>query len=192
MNLFDFVKTPEERIDELRGLIEKYNHEYYVLDKPSIEDTEYDSLMRELLELEKENPYFKKEDSPTVRVGGEAVEKFEKVRHSVPMLSLGNAYNEEDLRDFDRKVRKEVGPVFYSCELKIDGLAVSLKYQNGFLVLGASRGTGEIGESLTTNVRTIKSLPLQLKEPIDIEVRGEIFMSKEAFLALNEEKEREC
>ncbi len=139
----------EKQIAELRQQIEKYNYEYYVLDKPSILDAEYDELMRKLMELEEQYPKYKTPDSPSQRVGGAPLEAFAKVLHRVPMLSLSNAFHEGDLRDFDRRVRQEVGDVRYVCELKIDGLAVSLRYENGYFVQGATRGDGTTGEDIT-------------------------------------------
>ncbi|MFD1737907.1 NAD-dependent DNA ligase LigA [Bacillus salitolerans] len=175
------------RIDELRALLHKWNHEYHVLDKPSVSDFEYDQAMQELIQLEKQNPDYLAEDSPSHRVGGVALDVFEKVEHDTPMLSLGNAFNEEDLRDFDRRVRQGVGEqVAYICELKIDGLAVSLKYEDGLFVRGATRGDGTIGEDITQNLKTIRSIPLRLTKPVSLEVRGEAYMPKRSFEALNE------
>ncbi|WML29111.1 NAD-dependent DNA ligase LigA [Neobacillus sp. OS1-32] len=186
------LQTAETRIQELRSLLNQYGYEYYVLDKPSVPDAEYDRLMKELIQLEEQFPQLKTLDSPTVRVGGAVLDMFEKVEHRIPMLSLGNAFNEQDLRDFDRRVRQAVGDhVSYVCELKIDGLAVSLRYEAGLFVQGSTRGDGTIGEDITANLKTIKSIPLRLKEPISIEVRGEAYMPKRSFEALNEaRKER--
>lgn len=178
------------RINELKDLLYQYSYEYYTLDRPTVPDAEYDKLMQELLELEEQYPELITSDSPTQRVGGKPLESFDKVEHRVPMLSLGNAFNESDLRDFDRRIRQDVGDDFsYVCELKIDGLAISLRYENGLFILGATRGDGTIGEDITTNLRTIKTIPLRLKENIDIEVRGEAFMPKSSFEALNKERE---
>ncbi|PLT28610.1 NAD-dependent DNA ligase LigA [Peribacillus deserti] len=180
----------EKQIRELQTIINQYNYEYHVLDKPSVPDAEYDRLMRELIELEEHYPEFRTPDSPTVRVGGAILDMFEKVEHRTPMLSLGNAFNDVDLRDFDRKVRQAVGdPFTYVCELKIDGLAVSLRYEDGLFVKGATRGDGTIGEDITANLRTIKSIPLRIKEPFTMEVRGEAYMPKRSFEALNKAKE---
>ncbi|WP_462412753.1 NAD-dependent DNA ligase LigA [Neobacillus sp. Marseille-QA0830] len=186
------LQSAELRVKELQNLLNQYGYEYYVLDKPSVPDAEYDQLMQELIKLEEEFPQLKTPDSPTQRVGGAVLDMFEKVEHNIPMLSLGNAFNEQDLRDFDARVRKAVGDnVSYVCELKIDGLAVSLRYQDGLFVQGATRGDGTIGEDITANLRTIQSVPLRLKEPISIEVRGEAYMPKRSFNALNEtRKER--
>ncbi|MCH6269187.1 NAD-dependent DNA ligase LigA [Neobacillus citreus] len=186
------LQTAEQKISEVRTLLNQYGYEYYVLDKPSVPDAEYDRLMQELLELEEKFPQLKTPDSPSVRVGGEVLDVFEKVEHRTPMLSLGNAFNEQDLRDFDRRIRQAVGDDFsYVCELKIDGLAVSLRYEDGLFIQGATRGDGTIGEDITANLRTIKSIPLRLTEPVSLEVRGEAFMPKRSFEALNEaRKER--
>jgi DNA ligase (NAD+) len=176
------------RVEELHRLLNQYNYEYHVLDKPSVPDAEYDRLMQELIALEAEYPELKTKDSPSQRVGGEALDAFAKVEHRTPMLSLGNAFNEGDLRDFDRRVRQEVGDVKYVCELKIDGLAVSLRYEDGYFVQGATRGDGLIGEDITENLKTIRSLPLRLKESVTLEVRGEAFMPKKSFEALNQQR----
>jgi len=173
------------RINELKRLINKYNYEYHVLDKPSVSDQEYDALLHELINLEEENPSLQTSDSPTVRIGGPILGKFEKVTHDVPMMSLSNAFNEEDLRSFDEKIRKEVSNINYNVELKIDGLAGSLKYSMSDLILGATRGNGVVGENITNNVKTIKSIPLNINYLMDLEVRGEIFMSKSSFNKAN-------
>ena len=161
------------------SLLNQYGNEYYVLDQPSVPDSEYDRLLQELIDLEEAFPDLITPDSPTQRVGGQVLDMFHKVTHDIPMLSLGNAFNEEDLRDFDRKVRQAVGEQYtYVCELKIDGLAISLKYENGVFVQGATRGDGETGEDITANLRTIRSIPLRIPEPVSIEVRGEAYMPK--------------
>ncbi|MHD0397313.1 NAD-dependent DNA ligase LigA [Staphylococcus simulans] len=177
------------RVDTLHRLLNQYNHEYYVMDNPSVPDSEYDKLLHELIHIEEAHPEFKTEDSPTVRVGGEAQATFNKVRHDTPMLSLGNAFNEADLRRFDARVREHVGNVEYMCELKIDGLAVSLKYEDGRFVQGLTRGDGTIGEDITENLRTIRAIPLKINKPLTFEVRGEAFMPKASFERLNQEKE---
>ena len=180
----------EKKIDELRHLLNQYNYEYHVLDQPTIPDAEYDQLLKELIKLEEAFPELITPDSPSQRVGGQVLDLFTKVRHESPMLSLSNAFNENDLRDFDRRVRQGVGDEFsYVCELKIDGLAVSLKYENGLFIQGSTRGDGTIGEDITSNLKTIRSIPLRLLEPITIEVRGEAFMPKSSFARLNEVKE---
>ncbi|WP_338787763.1 NAD-dependent DNA ligase LigA [Metabacillus sp. FJAT-53654] len=172
---------------ELHELINTYNYEYNVLDKPSVPDSEYDRLMQELLKLEEAFPELKTSDSPTQRVGGTVLAAFQKVVHKTPMLSLGNAFNEADLRDFDRRVKQSVGDdVQYVVELKIDGLAVSLRYENGLFVQGATRGDGTTGEDITENLKTIRSIPLRLKKELSFEVRGEAFMPKKSFEKLNE------
>src|SRR5690606_9819068 len=179
--------SAEARVHELHELLNQYNYEYHVLDKPSVPDAEYDRLMQELIQLEEEFPELKTGDSPTVRVGGQVLESFQKVEHRIPMLSLGNAFNEQDLRDFDRRARQAVGDsISYVCELKIDGLAVSLRYEQGRFVQGSTRGDGEIGEDITVNLKTIRSIPLRLKKPVDIEVRGEVYMPRSSFEKLNE------
>ncbi|WP_201716778.1 NAD-dependent DNA ligase LigA [Rossellomorea arthrocnemi] len=183
-------QSAEKRINELHERLNQYNYEYHVLDKPSVPDSEYDQLLRELIELEDQFPELKSADSPSQRVGGTILESFEKVEHRTPMLSLGNAFNEEDLRDFDRRVRQAVGDGFsYVCELKIDGLAVSLRYEDGAFVQGATRGDGSIGEDITSNLKTIRSIPLKISGEMSFEVRGEAFMPKGSFEALNKIKE---
>jgi len=177
-----------ERYNELIDIINKLNYEYYTLDKPSVSDQEYDRYIQELIKIETENPELKRDDSPTVRVGGKVLEGFTKVTHEVPMLSLGNVFNEDEVIKFDERIKKEISNPKYVCELKIDGLSVSLKYENGKLVRGATRGDGIIGEDITNNVKTIKTIPLTLKEKINIEVRGEIYMSKKVFNKLNLER----
>ncbi len=190
----DIVQA-ENRIKELRELIDYHNYRYYVLDNPEITDAEYDKLMRELISLESQFPQLITPDSPSQRVGGEPLEAFKKVTHREPMISLADAFSEEELRDFNRRVTENVGnQVEYVVELKIDGLAVSLTYENGLLVTAATRGDGVVGEDVTQNVKTIKSVPLRLnvqkdKIPMIIEVRGEIYLSKEGFKKLNEERE---
>ncbi|CRK82410.1 NAD-dependent DNA ligase LigA [Neobacillus massiliamazoniensis] len=180
------LQTAEQKINEIRTLLNQYGYEYYVLDKPSVPDSEYDRLMQELLELEEKYPELKTADSPSQRVGGAVLEGFEKVEHRIPLLSLGNAFNEQDLRDFDRRIRQATGDDFsYVCELKIDGLAVSLRYENGLFIQGATRGDGTIGEDITANLKTIKSMPLRLNENVSIEVRGEAYMPKRSFEKLN-------
>jgi len=180
------MNEKEKRVAELNKLLHEYGHAYYVLDKPIVTDAEYDLLLNELIALEKENPEFIYPDSPTQRVGGKPLEGFQKVTHTYSMLSLSNAFNEEDLRDFDRKIRQAIGNDYsYVCELKIDGLAISLKYENGVFVQGATRGDGTVGEDITMNLKTIRSIPLRLKEPVTIEVRGEAYMPKKSFQNLN-------
>lgn len=184
--------TIQQRIEQLKEQLNRWSHEYYVEDKPTATDAEYDKAYHELLALEKEHPEFVTADSPTQRVGGEVLEQFQKVTHTNPMLSLSNAFSKEDLEEFDARLRKLTNrAIEYVCELKIDGLSIALTYQNGQLQLGATRGDGTIGEDVTGNVRTIKSVPLSLKEPWNIEVRGECYMPKKSFVALNESREEE-
>lgn len=178
------------RVDELVRLLDDYSHQYYVLDKPTIPDEEYDRLYKELVELEEAYPQLIQNHSPTQRIGGALLEGFEKVSHDTPMLSLDNAFSKEDLAEFDRRVSQLVeGEYGYHCELKIDGLAVSLKYESGELVYAVTRGDGTVGENVTANVKTIRSIPLKLKEPLTLEARGEIYMPKDSFLKLNEQRE---
>lgn len=186
------IEEAKKRIDELRDILNKFNYEYHVLDNPSASDAEYDRHMQELITLEAEHPQFMTEDSPSLRVGGEVLDIFEKVTHKSAMLSLGNAFNEGDLRDFDRRVRQGIDAVNvrYVCELKIDGLAVSLHYEKGRFVQGATRGDGVIGEDITQNLKTIKAIPLRLTEEVTLEARGEAYMPKRSFVRLNEEKEQ--
>ena len=181
----------KERIQELRKLLNQYNYEYYVLSRPTVSDQEYDSLMLELIDLEREFPEFDDPNSPTKRVGGFVASEFKKIKHKTPMLSLGNVFNEDDVRDFDRKIRQilHVNEVEYDCELKIDGLAMSLFYEDGKLVYGATRGDGVTGEIVTDNVRTIKAIPLYVDEKRSFEVRGEVYMPKKNFIRLNKEAE---
>lgn len=183
------LQTATKKVKDLQRLLNQYNYEYHVLDQPSVPDAEYDRLMRELLELEEQFPELKTPDSPTLRVGGEVLDMFEKVQHQSQMLSLGNAFNEQDLLDFDRRIRQVVGDDFsYVCELKIDGLAISLRYEDGLFTLGSTRGDGSIGENITANLRTIRSIPLRLNEEVSMEVRGEAFMPRKSFEALNKRR----
>lgn len=181
----------KERIDEIRDLLEKYNYEYYVLDNPSVTDAEYDRLMQELIMLENEHPEFQSPLSPSQRVGGIVQDKFKEVTHKRMMLSLANAFNEDDLRDFDKKVREITGldKVTYMAEMKIDGLGMSLVY-HGNLEYAATRGNGVTGEDVTANVITIKSIPSRIKIPDDFEIRGEVFMPKKSLERLNKEREQ--
>lgn len=180
----------KSRIYELREEINHHDYRYHVLDSPEISDYDYDMLVNELKALEQNNPELVTADSPTQRVGGTPLSKFVQVTHTVPLLSLGNSYNENDLLDFDKRIKKEVGDsVEYVVEYKIDGLSVALKYEDGIFVRGATRGDGVIGEDITKNLRTIKTIPLKLKEEIDIEVRGEAYISKAKFVELNKRQE---
>lgn len=182
--------SPEERVNEIRSLLEKFNYEYYVLDNPSVSDAEYDRLMQELIMLETEHPELQSPLSPTQRVGGKVQDEFKKVPHKRSMLSLANAFNEDDLRDFDRKIREVLGvdSVTYMAELKIDGLGMSLVYR-GNLQYAATRGDGTVGEDVTANVITIKSVPSHINTGEDFEIRGEVFMPKKSLEKLNKERE---
>jgi len=174
-----------KRIQELTEILEKANYEYYNLDKPTLEDWQYDSYMQELQSLELEYPQYAFPNSPTKRVGGSVSTGFVKVTHQRPMMSLGNVFNEEQLLDFDRKIREISKDATYVCELKIDGLSGSLVYEDGNLVLGATRGNGTVGENITQNIKTIRTIPLKVSEKNNFEVRGEIYMSKKSFESLN-------
>lgn len=179
------------RVRALHRQLNQYSYEYYVEDNPSVPDSEYDRLMQELILLEKEQPQLITPESPTQRVGGRPLKAFSKVTHDIPMLSLGDVFSEQELLDFDRRVRQTAGnDLTYVCELKIDGLAISLIYKKGRFVLGATRGDGTTGEDITNNLRTVRSLPLVLPEETDIEVRGECYMPKKSFEQLNEERYR--
>ncbi len=180
----------KKRIKELIEKLNKASYEYYILDNPTISDAEYDILYNELKGLEKKHPEYVLEDSPTQRVGAGVKEEFTKVKHLFPMLSLDNVFNFDQLNYFDSVVKKEFSKVDYTVEPKLDGLAVSLYYVNGVLKRAATRGDGTIGEDITENAKTIKTIPLSLKESITTEVRGEIFMNKESFKKLNEEREK--
>jgi DNA ligase (NAD+) len=181
-----------ERAAELRERIEAANVRYFVLDNPTITDAEYDAMMRELVELEEAHPELRTADSPTQRVGAPAAEKFAPYRHASPMLSLANAFGEEELTAFDERVRKLAGNVHYVCELKIDGLAIALRYQDGVFERGGTRGDGETGEDVSANLRTIQSVPLRLRGdfPKVLEVRGEAYLRKSDFARLNQARER--
>ena len=179
----------KKRIDDLIEIIKKANIEYYLEDNPTLTDQEYDRYMQELISLEDRYPELVRSDSPTINVGTKVQDKFNKVSHQIPMLSLGNVFNEEELRLFDERIRKEDNPK-YVCELKIDGLAISLTYEKGVLVRGATRGDGIIGEDITKNIQTIKSIPLVLNKEIDIEVRGEVYLSKASLEKINKEREK--
>ena len=178
----------KQRVEELTKLLNQYNKEYYVLDKPSVSDREYDRLMQELIELEAQYPELKSSTSPTVRVGGAVLEGFNKVQHEKPMLSLGNAFNEGDLRDFDARIRKVSPNISYVCELKIDGLAVTLHYRDGQFVKGATRGDGVVGEDISENLKTIQTIPLHIPYKDPLEVRGEVYMSKATLDKLNKQR----
>lgn len=180
----------QERILQLVKILNEANYNYHVLDNPTITDQEYDKYLKELYELEEKYPEYILEDSPTKKIGGEVLEKFAKVVHEKPMMSLSNVFSDSELEEFDRKILKEEINPRYVCELKIDGLSVSIKYKNGLFVSAATRGDGTVGEDITNNVKTIKTVPLKLNEDIDIEVRGEIFMSRKTLTKLNLEREK--
>lgn len=178
----------KERYEELIRIINEANYQYYVLDNPTLTDQEFDKYYRELQNLEEKYPELDDPNSPTKRVGSKVIDKFEKVNHKIPMFSLQDVFNEEELEDFDNKIIKASIKPEYVCELKIDGLSVSLLYEKGLLVRAATRGDGVTGEDITHNVKTIKTVPLKLNEPIDIEVRGEIYMNKATLEKLNKER----
>ncbi len=181
-----------DRIEDLRNQIREYEYRYYVLDQPTISDYEFDQLMRELQKLEQEHPELVTPDSPTQRVGGEPAKAFPSHRFERPMMSLENAYSEEELRDWHRRVTQLAGTqsVDYQTELKIDGLSVALIYENGVLSKGVTRGDGRTGEVVTGNVRTIRSIPLRLHQEVSVEIRGEVFLSLKAFRQFNEQREQ--
>ena len=192
-------KNPQQRIEELRKLIREHDYHYYIEAQPIISDFEFDHLLNELIQLEKENPQYITPDSPTQRVGSDLTKEFKSVQNKIPMLSLSNSYSEEELIDFDRRVREGLPKnekIEYVCELKIDGLSVSLRYMSGKLHVAATRGDGTVGEDVTNNVKTIRSVPLIVKKTDsmnlkldEFEVRGEVFMELEPFRKLNEERE---
>lgn len=180
-----------ERLNEIKKMLNEYNYQYYVLDNPTVSDQEYDRLMQELQNLEMKHPGWLTPDSPSQRVGGEVLDSFQKVTHQRMMLSLGNIFNEDDLIAFDERVHNVCSDVEYVCEVKLDGLAVSLVYLQGQLSYAATRGDGTIGEDITHNVKTIKSIPLTIDEKSDFEVRGEIIMPKKSFESLNEQRKKD-
>ena len=181
----------KEEIFKLVALLNKYSYDYYVEDNPQISDTEYDTLYKQLEKLEQEYPEFILDNSPTQRVGDRVLDEFEKVIHKVPMLSLSNTFSIEDLRDFDSRISKlsSDNSIEYICELKIDGLAISINYENGKLVSAATRGDGMVGENVTENIKTIFSIPKTLKTKKSFEVRGEVYLPKKSFELLNKERE---
>ena len=180
----------KERYDELIKLIEQANYEYYTLDNPTLTDREYDNLMSELLDIENRYPEIKRPDSPSEKIGGEVISEFQKVTHKVPMFSIADVFNESEIVAFDERIRKEFPNPNYVCELKIDGLAVSIQYEDGIFKSAATRGNGTVGEDITHNVKTIKSIPMRLNTNESIEVRGEIYMPLSSFNKLNEEREK--
>src|ERR1700704_2815118 len=195
------VKDVEKKIEALRDKIRHHEHLYYVLDQPEISDAEFDKLMQQLQQLEAEHPELITPDSPTQRVGGKPREGFVKVRHSSPMLSLDNAYTDEELRDWERRVHELSGrsDVEYMCELKLDGMSLALRYHGGQLERGITRGDGNTGEDVTANVRTVRSIPLSIPKeklkkagiPQNFEVRGEMLMPLAAFKRMNDEREKQ-
>src|SRR6476661_4724598 len=188
MSLFNV----KERMDALVQELNQHNYNYYVLAQPTISDFDFDEKLQELASLEKEHPELQSPDSPTQRVGGEVTKEFQTVKHRWPMLSLGNTYSEQDLKDFDERIRKAIGTDFqYVCELKFDGLSMSLTYQDGKLLRAVTRGDGTQGDDVTTNIKTINRIPKTLKGdsyPENFEIRGEVFMHRAAFDRLNQQR----
>ena len=180
----------EKRIDELIKIINEADYNYHTLDNPTITDQEYDKYLRELFDLEEEYPGLVRADSPTQHAGGKVIDEFKKVEHKIPMMSLSDVFSESEIISFDEKIRKDHINPKYMCELKIDGLSVSLLYEDGVLVRAATRGDGVIGEDITHNAKTIKTIPLKLNEKVNIEVRGEIFMNKQTLIEINEERKK--
>lgn len=186
------IDEAAKRAEELRTRLNQWSREYYVEDKPTVEDYVYDKEYVELVAIEEQYPDLITSDSPTQRVGGKVLEGFEKVTHDIPLYSLNDVFSKEELIAFDQRVQKAVGRVVdYCCELKIDGLSVSLRYEDGNFVRGATRGDGTVGENITENLKTVRSVPIKLKEPMNIEVRGECFMPKRSFVQLNQDREAE-
>ena len=182
------IQESIERMNELIDILNDANYNYYVKDNPTITDQEFDKYLRELETIEKNHPDWKRNDSPTLHVGGEVIDSFKKIEHTIPMLSLGDVFSEEEILAFLERIEANGFHPEYVCELKIDGLSVSLHYEDGILVSASTRGNGVVGEDITHNVKTIKSIPLKLKDAVTIEVRGEIFMSKDTLKRLNEER----
>ncbi|HGI5254291.1 TPA: NAD-dependent DNA ligase LigA [Streptococcus pyogenes] len=179
----------KKRIKELTDLLNRYRYDYYTKDAPSVSDSDYDKLYRELVTLEQSYPEYVLQDSPTQQVGGTILKGFEKYRHQYPLFSLQDAFSREELDAFDKRVKAEFPNATYLAELKIDGLSISLSYENGFLQVGATRGDGNIGENITENIKKIKDIPYQLSEPLTITVRGEAYMSRQSFKAINEARQ---
>lgn len=180
--------NPKERIEELVSTLNKANVEYYLHDNPTLTDNEYDSLLMELFKLEEEYPEYKLPESPTSSVGTKILDSFDKITHGTPMFSLADVFNEDEVEAFVTRVEKEIKNPEFVCELKMDGLGVNLTYKNGLLVSAATRGDGVTGEDITNNFKTIKYVPIKLKEPIDLEVRGEIYMTKKSFEEANKKR----
>jgi DNA ligase (NAD+) len=186
------IEEAKQRVEELTAELNQFSHEYYVLDAPTVSDAEYDKLYHELKDLESKFPELVQADSPTQRVGDAPLSAFSKVEHTVPMLSLDNAFDVDDLKEFNQRVKDLTeAPFHYFAELKIDGLAISIKYENGVLVQAATRGNGEIGEDVTQNIRAISAIPIRLREDVTVEVRGEVYLPKDSFLKLNNRREAE-
>lgn len=184
------MSETKNRIKELRSLLNKYNYQYYVLAAPSVSDYEFDMLLEELKELEEAHPEFYDINSPTNRVGGYVSSGFEKVVHQVSMLSLGNSYNREDILSFHNRIVNEIKEVEYVVELKVDGLAMSLIYENGRFIKAVTRGDGTVGEDVSSNIRTVRSIPMEIEYQGRLDVRGEIYMPKDVFERINKEKEK--
>lgn len=184
------ISKLSEKAEKIRTQLNQYAYEYYVKDQPTVEDYVYDRLYHELVEIEDKYPQLITPDSPTQRVGGQVLQGFEKAVHDRPLYSLSDVFSKEEIIAFDARVKKALGDqVSYVCELKIDGLSISLRYEDGVFVRGATRGDGTVGENITANLKTVKSIPLRLKEPISVEVRGECYMPKESFVKLNQQRE---
>ena len=184
--------NPQKEIEQLTRELEEANRLYYVLDAPTMEDYEYDRKLRRLEELEAAYPEFASPLSPTKRVGGEALSKFEKVQHAVPLESLQDVFSEDEVREFDAHLRETVADAAYSVEPKVDGLSVALEYRNGEFVRGATRGDGQVGEDVTENLKTVRSIPMRIEDaPARLIVRGEVFMPRAVFEALNAKREEE-
>ncbi|MFT6738297.1 MAG: DNA ligase (NAD+), partial [Kangiellaceae bacterium] len=191
---FDSPEAANAYLDKIKTTIENYNYQYYVLDDPSVPDIEYDRLMQEVIAIEKTYPSLSSPDSPSQKVGGAALAKFDQIQHEIPMLSLDNGFADEDLRAFEQRIKDRLNTsvtIEFACEPKLDGLAVSILYENGVLKQAATRGDGQVGENITANVKTIANVPLRLRGvniPNRLEVRGEVFMPKRGFEVLNEEQ----
>ena len=181
----------KERIETLTRLLNQYAYEYYVLDNPSISDYEYDQLYKELSSLELAYPQYALVDSPTKRVADKVLDKFDKITHQVKMMSINDVFDYEEIKKFDLDIKKIIENPTYNCELKIDGLSVSCIYEKGVLKTASTRGNGTIGEIITENAKTINSIPLKIKDPLDIEVRGEIFMPKKSLIKVNQERQEQ-
>ena len=180
--------NPKDRIKELVEILNKANVEYYLNDNPTLTDNEYDSLLMELFRLEAEYPEYKLPESPTTSVGTKVLDQFDKITHQTPMFSLADVFNLDEVESFVKRVEKEISNPEFVCELKMDGLGVNLVYKDGLMVSAATRGDGVVGEDITNNFKTIKYVPIRLNEPIDLEVRGEIYMTKKSFEEANKKR----